>query len=261
VGAGTGLGECFSTATGGEYTTFPSEGGHAEFAPRNDLENELLNFLKKKFEQKHRVSVERVVSGPGLANIYEFLAKKYWAYTTTAVNKEFDEAGDMRGKVVAMHGSKTGKAPYCKLCDQAMDIFLAAYGSECGVACLKWIPFGGMYIAGGLTPKNIARISAPDSPFLSAFHDKGRVSPLLKRVPLYAVMVEDIGQRGAHLVAYKQLQLVRATIEQSEAGRGQLMVSDLTGSLASSPKLQLAAAAAAAATAGFALGAMLCRKR
>jgi glucokinase len=100
VGAGTGLGECFLTpdASTGAYRCFPSEGGHAEFAPRNEvsifavrivifiknhlvavaqLEIELLTFLKHKFEQKHRVSVERVVSGIGLANVYEFLASKY----------------------------------------------------------------------------------------------------------------------------------------------------------------------------------------
>ena len=70
IGAGTGLGECFLTPNEhGEYQCFPSEGGHAEFAPRNDLEVGLLNFLKHKFEQKHRVSVERVVSGTGLVNV------------------------------------------------------------------------------------------------------------------------------------------------------------------------------------------------
>ena len=97
-----------------------------------------------------------------------------------------------------MHSSAThGKAPLCKLCDQAMGILLAAYGAEVGVACLKWIPFGGMYVAGGLTPKHLARLTEEGSAFLAAFHDKGRVSPLLRRVPLYAVLVEDIGQRGA----------------------------------------------------------------
>lgn len=198
VGAGTGLGECFSTAApepGASYETFPSEGGHAEFAPRNDLEMELLNFLKKKFEQKHRVSVERVVSGPGLANIYEFLSSKFPRKVTKQVQQEFDAATDLKGKVVAMHSQKDGQPPYCELCDQAMDIFLAAYGSECGVACLKWIPFGGMYVAGGLTPKNIHRLTEANSPFMGAFYDKGRLTPLLRRVPLYAVMVEDIGVR------------------------------------------------------------------
>ena len=206
IGAGTGLGETFMTAAepGADYECFPSEGGHAEFAPRNDLEMELLNFLKKKFAQKNRVSVERVISGIGLANVYEFLAQKYPKEVNKQVHAEFEGAGDLKGKVVAMH-SKKGDSPHCTLCDKAMNIFLAAYGSEAGVACLKWIPFGGMYVAGGLTPKNINRLTEPNSAFMEAFFDKGRLSPLLKRVPLYAVLAEDIGQRGAHLVAYKQL--------------------------------------------------------
>ena len=141
--------------------------------------------------------------------MYEFLAAKFPAEVNKAVHAEFEAATDLKGKVVAMH-SKKGDSPYCSLCDRAMGIFLAAYGSECGVACLKWIPFGGMYVAGGLTPKNINRLTKPNSPFMEAFYDKGRLSPLLKRIPLYAVLVEDIGQRGAHLVACKQLQLVRS---------------------------------------------------
>ena len=96
IGAGTGLGECFSTATevGKEYDTYASEGGHAEFAPRNDLETELLTFLKKKFAQRNRVSVERVVSGTGLANVYEFLSTKYKSKVIKAVHDEFLAAGD-----------------------------------------------------------------------------------------------------------------------------------------------------------------------
>ena len=78
------------------------------------------------------------------------------------------------------------------------------------MAALKFIPLGGMYVAGGLTPKNIKRITEADSPFMAAFFDKGRVSPLLKRIPLYAVLVEDIGQRGAHLVAFRQLRAAAA---------------------------------------------------
>ena len=79
VGAGTGLGECFSTAveSGAPYESYPSEGGHAEWAPRSALEVELLEFMKSKFEQKHRVSVERVISGPGLATMYEFFATRF----------------------------------------------------------------------------------------------------------------------------------------------------------------------------------------
>lgn len=89
IGAGTGLGECFLTPDGkGSYDCFPSEGGHAEFAPRSEREYRLLNFLKMRFEQKHRVSVERVVSGIGLANVYDFLRQD--AETKDSVNEQID---------------------------------------------------------------------------------------------------------------------------------------------------------------------------
>lgn len=211
VGAGTGLGEVFSTAAepGAPYESFASEGGHAEFAPRSDLEYELLTYLKRKFGQKHRVSVERVISGPGLASIYEFLAARFPKKVLKPVHAEFEAAGDMQGRVVASHSSKhegSATSRYCALCDQAMGIFLGAYGAEVGVVALKFVPFGGLYVAGGLAPKNISRITEAGGPFMAAFLDKGRLSPLLRRVPLYVVMAEDIGVRGAHLVAFKLAQ-------------------------------------------------------
>ena len=184
VGAGTGLGEVFATAAepGAPYHSFASEGGHAEFAPRDDLEYELLAYLKAKYGSSTRASIERVISGPGLANVYEFLAQKHPGKVHPTVHAEFLEAGDMQGRVVSTHASNTGKPNqlYSELCDQAMQIFLGAYGSELGVAALKWAPLNGLYVGGGLTPKNIARIAEPGGPFLRAFCDKGRLSPLVR---------------------------------------------------------------------------------
>ena len=74
----------------------------------------------------------------------------------------------------------------------------SAYGCEVGSCAIKYIPTGGMYVSGGLTPKNIKFMEGEDSPFMKAYHDKGRVTPLLNTIPLYAVMVEDLGVRGAH---------------------------------------------------------------
>jgi glucokinase len=206
IGAGTGLGECFSTAVESDapYESYPSEGGHAEWAPRNALEVELLDFMKAKFGQKHRVSVERVISGPGLATMYEFFAQRFPEKVVASVHAAIDAAGEMKGKVISTH-SRRGASPYCELCSLVMSTFASAYGSEAGVAALKWIPLNGLYIAGGLTPKNLDLIKGVDSPFMAAFRDKGRLSPLLKRVPVYAVLAEDIGQRGAHLVAFRLL--------------------------------------------------------
>jgi glucokinase len=119
VGAGTGLGECFLTPDGeGVYTCFASEGGHVEWAPRNELEIKLWKYLKEKFKYKNRISVERVVSGPGLANVYEFLAQEFPDQVDKKIHEEFEKAGDMQGKVVAVN-SKEGT-----LCAQAMEIMM-----------------------------------------------------------------------------------------------------------------------------------------
>ncbi|KNC53255.1 glucokinase [Thecamonas trahens ATCC 50062] len=155
VGAGTGLGECFLAAAGpdADYVAFPSEGGHAEFAPRNELELEMLAFLKDRFSEKNRISVERVVSGPGLANIYDFLRAKFPHAVCDAADARILAADAQRGALIAEAAAEGDE-----LCSRALDILFSAYGSEVGVAALKWLPYGGLYVAGGLAPKNINRI-------------------------------------------------------------------------------------------------------
>ena len=107
VGAGTGLGECFLTPDEhGQYSCFPSEGGHVEWAPRTDMEIKMLKYLKKKFQNKHRVSVERVVSGTGLANCYEFLSQEYPSKINPEIHDEISKAGDLKGKSIAMGADK-----------------------------------------------------------------------------------------------------------------------------------------------------------
>jgi len=212
VGAGTGLGQCFLTPAGdnGRYECFPSEGGHAEFAPRNDLEIKMLQYLSEKFKAKHRISVERLVSGSGLPNIYEFLALEFPNETNEEVHTAVESATIAdKARIIAT------SVDTCKLCAHTMQIFTATYGAEAGVAGLKWLPFGGLYLTGGLTPKNIDYITGhrPGSEglFLDAFLDKGRVSPMLKNVPVYAVMVENLGERGAQYTALRLLQEVEAS--------------------------------------------------
>ena len=198
IGAGTGLGQCYLTAVdnGGrfEYTCYPSEGGHTEFSPRNDIEIELLKYLKVKFNQPNRVSVERVVSGLGLVNIYEFLCTKYPDDIDKKIQLEFNVAGDMQAAVIASNYNNN------VLCKKTMDIFTTAYGAEAGVAALKWLPFGGLYLTGGLTPKNIELIKSPQ--FKEALLDKGRLSNALLSIPIYAILVDDVGERGAHYIAF-----------------------------------------------------------
>lgn len=180
----------------GRYTCFASEGGHVEWAPRSDLEIEMWNYLRDKFSYRNRLSVERVVSGPGLANVYEFLAYKYPNKVDKKVHAEFEKETDMKAKVVAMNASKPSS-----LCRQAMEIMMSAYGCEAGSAAIKFIPTGGLFVTGGLTPKNIQYIEGQDSPFMKAYTDKGRVKPILEYVPAFAVLTEDLGVRGAYKCA------------------------------------------------------------
>lgn len=208
VGAGTGLGECFLTKSSLRpelgYECYPSEGGHVDFVPRNALEVELLDHLKAKFGCPNRVSVERVVSGRGLANVYEFLAQKFPERVDASIHEEFLGAGDQQGRVVGVNSGREGS-----LTAQAAEIMMGAYGAEVGNASLKFIPTGGMYVTGGLTPKNIGLIRGTDSPFMKAYLDKGRLNPLLDTVPLFAVMTEDIGLRGARVCAERVSFLLR----------------------------------------------------
>lgn len=203
VGAGTGLGECFLTKSSLRpelgYECYPSEGGHVDYSPRDALEVELQEYIKTKFGYTHRVSVERVVSGRGLANVYEFLAQKFPDRVDKAIHEEFLNAGDQQGRVVGVNSGKEGS-----LTAQAAQIMIGAYGAEVGNASLKFIPTGGMFVTGGLTPKNIGLIKGSDSPFMKAYLDKGRLNGLLDTVPLFAVMTEDIGLRGARVCAERE---------------------------------------------------------
>jgi len=217
VGAGTGLGECFLTksslATEKGYECYPSEGGHADFVPRGPLEVELLDYLKKKIEREDhiisdRISVERVVSGRGLANVYEFLAQKFPERVDKKVHEEFLNAGDQQGRVVGVNSGTEGS-----LAQQAVQIMCAAYGSEVGNAALKFLPRGGMFVTGGLIPKiidtNIGMIQGENSPFMKAYLDKGRFEKEVRSIPLFAVMTEDVGLRGARVIAEREYKAMK----------------------------------------------------
>lgn len=121
--------------------------------------------MRTKFQQKARVSVERVISGPGIASIYEFLAHKYPEQVNQSIQQEFDGAGSLKGGVVAKNADND------KLCGKAMQIFFDAYASEAGNAMLKWLPTGGFYITGGIAAKNLKYISDGDR-FKSIMFDK-----------------------------------------------------------------------------------------
>lgn len=209
IGAGTGLGEAFLTVGAqGDYEVWPSEGGHAEYAPRQEgsksLETELLQYLTIKYSEKSRVSVERVAAGRGIANIYEFLSWKYPEKVNRAVHRSF--IGPIEGPRTFDPAAitKAASAGICELSKQTVDIWAGAYGSEAGVMALTYMPFGGLYLTGGVTSKMKDWLSGKktgQSTFLEAFLDKGRVTTMLMRVPVMVVQGEDMGERGAMLKA------------------------------------------------------------
>ncbi|MCS7030313.1 MAG: glucokinase [Gloeomargarita sp. SKYG116] len=179
VAAGTGLGECFLTWDGQKYRVWPSEGGHTDFAPRNDRELGLWRYLQAQFG---RVSAERVVSGPGLWNIYRYLAQVY---------PEQAKPDILAAQDPAMITANLQDP----LCSHAVDIFVANYGSEAGNLALKLLARGGIYLAGGIAPRLVERFQ--QGGFMRAFLDKGRMGPLLLTIPVFLITSPRVGLLGA----------------------------------------------------------------
>ncbi|ALF54956.1 glucokinase [Nostoc piscinale CENA21] len=203
IGAGTGLGQGFLIKQGNHYQVFPSEGGHTDFAPRNELEFQLLKYLLDKHDIQ-RVSVERVVSGLGIVAIYQFLRDRKHATESPeiaqAVRTWEQEAGQPEKSVDP--GAVIGKAAVQKsdrLSEQTLQLFVDAYGAEAGNLALKLLPYGGLYIAGGIAPKILPLIQ--NGSFLLNFTQKGRMRSLLEEVPVYIILNPQVGLIGAALCA------------------------------------------------------------
>ena len=186
VAAGTGLGEAGIFWDGTGWRPFASEGGHTDFAPTHELEIELLRYLLKRHE---RVSWERLVSGLGLVNIYRFL-KETGREDEPAWLAEAMRAED-RGAVIGRHAGD-GRSP---LCAKALDIFLELYGAEAGDLALKMMATGGVYVGGGIAPKNIERLK--QGAFLRRFMAKGRMRGLLESMPVRVILNDKTGLLGA----------------------------------------------------------------
>jgi glucokinase len=209
VGAGTGLGVGYLTQSPkGEYQAYPSEGGHCDFGPRDALEFELLQFLMTNYN-RHRISYERVVSGRGIYEVYEFFAKREPKKVSKEVTRELAAAADQQAGVVAKYQEK------CELCKKTMDLFISVYGSAAGNIALTNLPRGGLYVCGGIAMKNLGRMR--DGTFLEAFNDKGRISPLVVKMPVHIVLADDLGRRGALLVACRLARKPLASLRASRA--------------------------------------------
>jgi glucokinase len=186
ISAGTGLGEAGLHWDGDHYQPFPSEGGHADFAPRNELEVELFLYLLKQYGH---VSFERVLSGPGLHNIYKFLRDmgrgEEPAWLTEQMRNEDPSA-------VITHLALNGG---CELCVHTLDLFVSIYGSETGNLALKLMATGGVYVGGGIASKIIQKLR--DSTFIKAFVSKGRMRSLLESTPVRLILNDNTALLGA----------------------------------------------------------------
>jgi glucokinase len=192
IGAGTGLGEGFLVRAGDGYSVQASEGGHATFAAESEREWALFNYLSERYGH---VSWERVVSGPGLVDIFEFLSAGQESAPLEALRKEMAE--EAAGAVITRHALAESDS----LAAAALELFAAAYGAQAGNLALTVLATGGLYLGGG-----IARHIAPKLPasgFMTAFRRKGRLAPLLERIPVRVILNADVGLIGAAVVAGK----------------------------------------------------------
>jgi glucokinase len=185
VAPGTGLGEAGLFWDGTRHHVFACEGGHTDFAPQGDLQIELLRFLTARFGH---VSYERILSGPGLVNVYEFLRDSGHGTESpelSAALKTSDPAAAIS------RAALTGDS----LAGEALDLWIAVYGAEASNLALKIMATGGLFLAGGISPKILARLTGPL--FMEHFLDKGRMRPLVESVPVYVVTNEKAGLLGA----------------------------------------------------------------
>ena len=188
IAAGTGLGEALLIWDGRSHTPYPSEGGHADYAPRNEDEIDLLRFLKQKYNG--RVSYERVISGMGLTGIYEFLREVRGMDEPNWLAERMAAADDPNAVITEL-----ALAAKSEICEKALDMFVSAYGAEAGNIALKLLSVGGVYVGGGIAPRILEKLE--DGTFLKAFTDKGRMSQLLINMPVRVILETRAALLGA----------------------------------------------------------------
>lgn len=190
LGAGTGLGEGLLVWQGDHYQALPSEGGHVDFAPADEQQDGLLRYLRPIYGH---VSCERILSGAGLVHIFEYLSEHGGERVTAPLRAAMLD-GDPAAAISAF-----GLDARDAVASRALDMFVAIYGAQAGNLALTTLARGGVYVAGGIAPKIMARLKGGG--FVQAFNDKGRFNPLLQRIPLRVVINPQVGLMGAALVA------------------------------------------------------------
>lgn len=199
IGAGTGLGVAVSVPDEGVYHVIPTEGGHVDFAPIDDIQMRLLKYMQKKL---HRVSVERVLSGQGIVNIYNFIREHplFNEVENSTLKRLLFATPEEAPALITEYAIKVADP----MAMRTLDLFIRIYGAAAGNLALTTLPLSGLYIVGGIAPKLLSEFI--DGRFLKVFNDKGRMSGLLKTVPVYIVLNTHIGLQGAANYAYMRLQ-------------------------------------------------------
>jgi glucokinase len=198
IAAGTGLGEALLHNVDGRFVPAASEGGHADFAPHTSRELRLAETLMKIFDH---VSVEHVVSGPGLVNIYQFTHDSFgsgpsFTPSTVAPRTLCVGVGQVRNPAdLPARISQSALERRCPLCVEAMEIFVDAYGSEAGNLALRYVATGGVYVGGGIAPKILPALDSGQ--FLDAFCAKGLMKDLVTTIPVSVILNPDAGLIGA----------------------------------------------------------------
>jgi len=218
LGAGTGLGQAYLTKHAGcEYEVWPAEGGHGTFAPTNAVQFRLTEYIKR-VEGVSRCSVERVASGSALKNVYAFLAEEYAPVANKQRVQKVLSSDDCAREInIAAQAAANGTAKGDEIDNIAvltMKLFADAFSTEAGDLALRTLPFGGLYIAGGMAPK-VRWAFENDNAFMKNFVAKGRLSDVVKHVPVYLVLVDEVGLIGCAVVAMRMVAAV-STLQKSQ---------------------------------------------
>ncbi len=199
VAAGTGLGEAVLVPRGNGWVPAPSEGGHADFGPGDSLEEELGAWLR---ERNGHASWERVLSGPGLADLYRFMSETGRGEEPAAFARAFAAAPDPAALVA--EGASSGECARARL---TLERFASIYGAEAGNVALKFLAVAGVFVGGGIAPRILPFLR--DGRFRAAFCAKGRLRPLLERIPVSVILDDRAALWGAAVVALDSMPAAR----------------------------------------------------
>jgi glucokinase len=195
IAPGTGLGEAFLTWNGNSYMSHPSEGGHTDFAPANEHQTGLLKFLSTKC---NHVSWELVCSGIGITNIYDYL-ESTGQYRGTALLSGND--GAYSDRTPAIIDAALEWDPSCPQCAGTLEMFISILGAEAGNLVLKTMATGGLYLGGGIPPRILKALGTGH--FITAFNAKGRLTPMMEKVPVHVILNPRAALMGAAMEAIR----------------------------------------------------------